>query len=102
MKRFILIISLLTLASSCNTEDNSKPAHTTKEALVDIRDAEKSVNFLCQKLERLTDTDLSDEEYKQLQIQVEALYLGLEFGLKAGFYTNQELIKIADSINCVI
>ncbi len=98
----MLVISLLILVTSCVSNDGYKPTLSPNKVLVDIRDAEKSVTLLCTLLEQLTNEELTNEEYKNLQIQVEAIYLGLEFGINAGFYSNEDLLRIADTLNCLI
>jgi len=93
---------MLLLMFSCdNTATNSTSA-TPRKPLVDIQNPQQSVAFLCDLHQKLSISSLSDEEYKKIQIEIEALYLGFEFGVNAGFYSDEDLLQIADSLGCVI
>ena len=70
--------------------------------MVDITNPEKSVKFLCELFEQLNDPSLSESDYTEVQIKIEAIYLGLEFAIHAGFYSNEELLEAADSLDCLI
>ena len=84
--------------------DSSKTAEikTKQNPLVDITNVQESVNFLCGLFKKLDDTTLSDAAYKELQIEVEALYMGLEFGVHVGFYSDEDILHAADSLGCIL
>lgn len=100
--RFRLLILLWIGLLSCQLEtQNDTPEHT-KKPMVQIQDPVASVVNLCDMLQKISDTSLSDSQYNQLQIRIEALYLGLEFGVNAGFYSDEKLLQIADSLGCLL
>lgn len=96
---FLSLISLVFL--SCESE----PVLKTDDAatpLFDVHSCRAGVELLCETFSRLSDEQLTDEQYNRLQIQVEAIYLGLEFGVNAGFYTDEDILVVADSLECVM
>lgn len=97
---FILVLGLVAIACSNKT---IKDSQTTRiEPLVNIQNPEEAVSFLCELLQNLSNPSLSDESYRIIQTNIDALYLGLEFGVNAGFYSDEKLIHIADSLGCLI
>lgn len=105
MSKFTFGISILCLIiSSCN-QDETKTSIPKKEStspLFEVKKYREGVILLCATFTKLSNTQLTDEEYMQLQIQVEAIYLGLEFGVNAGFYTDEDILVVADSLECVM
>jgi hypothetical protein len=100
--RFRFLILLWSGLLSCQLETkNVSPEHEQKP-MVQIQDPVASVVYLCDLLQKISDTSLSDSQYNQLQIRIEALYLGLEFGVNAGFYSDEKLLQIADSLGCLL
>lgn len=101
MRKLVLITCFLSLMFACEnaTMSGNKPK---KQALVDISNLQESVEFLCNHFKQLDNINLSDEAHKQLQIEVEALYLGLEFGVNARFYSDEDILRVADSLGCIL
>ncbi len=101
MKTLSLLLSIGMVFFSCENQ-RAVESKTTVEPLFNVSSCSSGVILLCETFTKLSDKQLSDEEYKQLQIQVEAIYLGLEFGVNAGFYTHEDILKVADSLGCVM
>ena len=101
MNRAILLFFIVFFGVSCH--NNDIPSRQKRlPPLVDITNPEKSAKFLCELFEQLDDPSLSEADYKEVQVKIEAIYLGLEFAINAGFYSNEELLKASDSLDCLI
>ena len=102
MKYFSILLFIFSMLLSCQqaTQETKKREHI--KPLVDISNAEETVAYLCDLFNQMNDSTLSDEAYEEIQIRVEAIYLGIQFGLNAGFYTQEELTAIANAQHCLM
>lgn len=102
MRTLIAIASVIFVLHACGDSSKTTEIRTKQKPLVDITNVQESVKFLCGLFKKLDDTILSDEAYRQLQVEVEALYLGLEFGVNAGFYSDEDILQVSDSLGCIL
>jgi len=102
MKFVILLIAIFFLFASCSNKEAEENKEGAQRPLFNLAKPSEGVELLCETFDKLSDTQLSDKAYESLQIQIEAIYIGLTFGVNAGFYTEDELLQIAASLDCVI
>lgn len=100
--RFLLIfLFFMVQVQSCNRAHVAKN-QLKQEPLVDIRNLQETVDFLCQLFPKLYDSGLNDAEYGAIQTQIEAIYIGLEFGVHAGFYSDEQILEAAEARGCLL
>jgi hypothetical protein len=96
---FLLLICFI---FSCQQEPTKLQSYKEAKWMVDIRKPRETVECLCDLLSELDNTNLSDSSYREIQSKIGALNLGLEFGVRAGFYTNQQILSEAIKLDCLL
>lgn len=97
-----LIISASFLIFSCENKESNTDNQIKTLPLVDITNPSETVAFLCDLFQQMNQDGISDADYKQIQIQIEAIYLGIEFSVNVGFYSNDDLLLESETIDCLI
>jgi len=101
MRKSLIFSLFISMYFACDKGHEREKDTTLNKPIVDIQNPHETVRYLCDLFVQMDNEKLSDEEYRQIQIKVEALYLGIQFGLNAGFYTADDLSSIADSLGCL-
>lgn len=95
------LLSIIFLLS-CQQEPNQLKSLHEEKWMVDIRKPRETVECLCNFLSELDNINLSDSSYREIQSKIGTLNLGLEFGVRAGFYTNQQILSEAIKLDCLL
>jgi hypothetical protein len=102
MKLLLLGLVTCTILFSCSPENKRVKNQSSLKPLVDIRDPKAASKKLCDLIQKLDQPKLSNSEYVDTQIKIEALYLGLNFAVKAGFYEESDILEEAKNLPCIL
>ncbi len=104
IKRVLLVLTVIIWISivlnACRVE-NTKKMYPTLPAF-DQTNCSEIVIHLCELLVKLTDGELSDDKYYSLQLEIELTYKTIDRGVSLNYYSQEEILQVADSLGCVI